>query len=372
MDLSEIRAIDQHAHNVLKPEAWARFPYASAFSESSDGEVLQRDAPNTLFFRRSLRDLAELLTCEPREKIILERRAALGREGLAQLCFDAAKLDGLLLDDGFLPDDLLPLEWHEPFVPVKRVLRLEALAQDLLRECDRFEEFLERFRNQLENTPANVVAFKSIAAYRTGLNILPVFLETARWRFRMLRQQSQDKPVRLADKPLIDFLFGQALEVAARREIPIQLHTGFGDPDLDLRLANPLHLRGLLEERRFRQAPIVLLHAAYPYAREAGCLASIYPQVHVDYGLAVPFLSVAGMRRVLQMLLELAPSNKVLFSSDAHYIPELFYLGAKWGRRILGDVLEQTVSDGDLIASEAEEVAVSILRENARRLYRLP
>jgi predicted TIM-barrel fold metal-dependent hydrolase len=372
MDLAEFRAIDQHAHNVLKPEAWARYPFAAAFSESSYNEVLQRDTPHTLFYQRSLRDLAELLNCEPSEKIVLEQRAKLGLEGLAQICFASAKLDGLLLDDGFLPDDLLPLEWHEQFVPVTRVLRLEALAQDLFGETDRFEVFLERFRAQLENTSSKVVAFKSIVAYRTGLDIQPVFLETARSRYRTLQAQGRGKPIRLADKPLIDFLLGQALEIAASREIPLQLHTGFGDPDLDLRMANPLHLRGLLEDHRYRKAPLVLLHAAYPYTGEAGYLASVYPQVHVDFGLAVPFLSVAGMRRVLRTLLELAPTNKVLYSSDAHFIPELFYLGAKWGRRILGEVLDRAVADGDLTTLEADEAAVAILSDNARRLYRLP
>ena len=136
-----------------------------------------------------------------------------------------------------------------------------------------------------------------------------------------------------AGKPLVDLVVVEGLRAAARQGLPTQFHTGFGDPDLDLRLANPLHLRPVLEDPELKHARLVLLHASYPYAREAGYLAAMYPQVFVDYGLAVPCLSVAGMRRALAMLLELAPTSKVLYSSDAHVVPELYHGCARGGRR---------------------------------------
>lgn len=55
--------------------------------------------------------------------------------------------------------------------------------------------------------------------------------------------------------------------------------TSFGDKDLDLRQANPLHLRNVLEDHRFLDCQIVLLHASYPFSREASYLASVYEQV---------------------------------------------------------------------------------------------
>lgn len=55
--------------------------------------------------------------------------------------------------------------------------------------------------------------------------------------------------------------------------------SSFGDKDLDLRLCNPLHLRTLLEDNRFSESRIVLLHASYPYSKEASYLASTYSQV---------------------------------------------------------------------------------------------
>jgi predicted TIM-barrel fold metal-dependent hydrolase len=103
--------------------------------------------------------------------------------------------------------------------------------------------------------------------------------------------------------------------------------------------------------------------------REAGYLASMYPQVYLDFGLAVPFLSVSGMRNTIRQLLELIPTTKLMYSSDAHSIPELYYLGAKWGRQLLGEVLDAAIKDTDITVKEAEEIAVGILRENALNLY---
>ena len=51
--------------------------------------------------------------------------------------------------------------------------------------------------------------------------------------------------MRLSSKPVIDYFVVRALRFAAPRAWPLQFHTGYGDPDLDLRLANPLHLRPL-------------------------------------------------------------------------------------------------------------------------------
>jgi hypothetical protein len=282
-------------------------PFTAAFTEGQDPAVVNQQVRGTLFYRRSLRDLAELLGCEANEEALLARRAELGLERLAELCFRASRLEAVFLDDGFLPRETLPLDWHQRLVPVRRLLRVEALAEELLERADDLDEFLDEFRSRLDPPPPGVVAFKSIAAYRSGLAWQPVAPERAATSYDELRRDAGTTPPRLANRFLIDFLLPHVLEIAARHRLPFQFHTGFGDPDLDLRGANPLHLRPLLEDRRYRDAPLVLLHASYPFTREAGYLASVYPQVHLDLGLAVPFLSVAGMRATVGMLLSSRP-----------------------------------------------------------------
>ncbi|MBD2135406.1 amidohydrolase family protein [Sphaerospermopsis sp. FACHB-1094] len=371
MNLSEIPLIEQHAHNILKSEVAANYPFAAAFTEGYDPEIVNYHAKHTLFYRRSLREIATLLNCEPEETAILAHRQNLGLENLTRIYFEAANLEAIYLDDGLTPENILPISWHQQFTTVKRILRLELLAEKLLSQIDEFHTFVNAFIKEIDPPSPDIVAFKSIACYRSGLDIRPVAPAVAAVHFYDFKklQKKNDLPLRLNDKQLIDFILQQSLIVAAKYKIPVQLHTGLGDPDLDLRLANPLNLRYLIECPQYKNAPLVLLHASYPYMREAGYLASMYPQVYLDFGLAVPFLSVAGMRNTIRQLLELIPTTKLMYSSDAHSIPELYYLGAKWGRQLLGEVLDQAIKDTDITVKEAEEIGLGILRENALSLY---
>lgn len=376
MNLTEIPIIEQHAHNILKSEVAANYPFAAAFTEGYDPEIVNYHAKHTLFYRRSLRDIATLLNCEPEETAILAQRQNLGIEKLTKIYFDAANLEAIYLDDGLTPENILPISWHQQFTTAKRILRIELLAEQLIDKIDDFHTFVNAFLQEIDPIPSNVIAFKSIACYRTGLNIKPVAPAVAAVHFYDLKQRHkkqpldyQNQPLRLNDKHLIDFILQQTLIVAAKYQIPVQLHTGLGDPDLDLRLANPLNLRYLIECPEYKNAPLVLLHASYPYMREAGYLASMYPQVYLDFGLAVPFLSVSGMRNTIRQLLELIPTTKLMYSSDAHSIPDLYYLGTKWGRQLLGEVLDEAIKDTDINVKEAEEIALGILRENALNLY---
>jgi len=370
MDLSGVPVVDHHAHNLALEPVVSNTPYAAPFTEALAPETVERYAPDLLAYRRSLRDLGELFGVAPEEGALLAVRERLGLEETTRRCFAAAGMEALFLDDGFMEGQLQPIAWHERFVRTKRVLRLEALAQKLLADAEDLDGFLERLRAALRPAPENVVAFKSVAAYRTGLAIAPVDPGEARERFGAVKRAAGEGPVRLEDKVLVDLVVREGLTAAAAQGLPVQFHTGFGDPDLDLRLANPLHLRPLIEDPALAGASFVLLHASYPYAREAGYLAAMYPQVFLDYGLAVPCLSVQGMRRAVAMLFELAPPTKVLYSSDAHIVPELYAVCGKWGRRVLADVLEGAVADGDLSAREADGVAEAVLRGNAHRLYR--
>jgi predicted TIM-barrel fold metal-dependent hydrolase len=142
-----------------------------------------------------------------------------------------------------------------------------------------------------------------------------------------------------------------------------------GDDDADLRLAHPLHLRSLLRDNRFQDVPFILLHC-YPYVREAGYLANLYANVSVDLSLGVP-LTAAGSSARFAEALELAPSSKVLFATDAHSIPELFYLGALHGRQALAGCLEWMVDKEYLTWDEAETTAHQILWQNAETVYGL-
>jgi predicted TIM-barrel fold metal-dependent hydrolase len=181
--------------------------------------------------------------------------------------------------------------------------------------------------------------------------------------------RASGESARLTDPALLEFFLGQACAAASRERLPVQLHTGFGDSDLDLLQANPLLLRPALEAGAFGAAPVVLLHC-YPYVREAAYLASLYANVYVDLSLTVPLVG-PGCQRAVGEALELAPATKVLYGSDAMGLPESTWLGATAMRRALGGAREAWVRGGALTAAQAERVEEQILWRNAVGLYEL-
>jgi len=52
-------------------------------------------------------------------------------------------------------------------------------------------------------------------------------------------------------------------------------------------------------------------------------------------------------------------------------VPELHWISAIDGRRVLGEALAELVAEGELDLLEAEAAGEDILRGNATRLYRL-
>ncbi|PPS06920.1 hypothetical protein GOBAR_AA13723 [Gossypium barbadense] len=335
--------------------------------------------------KRNLREIAEFYGTESSLDAVEQYRRLSGLQAISSKCFKAAGISTILIDDGLKLDKKHDIQWHKNFVPfVGRILRIESLAEEILNgempdgstwTLDAFTETFLKSLSFRDSSFANeIVGLKSIAAYRSGLEINPhVTREDAEIGLSEVLQRG--KPVRITNKSLIDHIFIHGLEVARQFDLPLQLHTGFRDKDLDLQLANPVHLRTLLEDKRFSGCRIVLLHASYPFSKEASYLASIYPQsyfqVYLDFGLAIPKLSFHGMISSVKELLELAPIKKVMFSTDAVATPETYYLGAKRAREVVFSVLRDSCIDHDLSITEAIEASKDIFSQTAIQLYKI-
>ncbi|KFK34567.1 hypothetical protein AALP_AA5G162400, partial [Arabis alpina] len=371
--IEKVELVDAHGHNIVALDS--TFPFIGAFSEAT-GEALSF-APHSLSFKRNLREIAQLYGTHVSLEAIEKHRKTSGLDSFASKCFQEARISALLIDDGLKLDKKHDIEWHRNFVPfVGRVLRIEALAEQILDEESldasswNLDSFTKAFVERLNSLVPEIVALKTIAAYRSGLEIdTHVSKQVAEKGLVEVLQAG--KPIRIGNKGLIDYILTCSLEVAERCDLPLQIHTGFGDRDLDLRLSNPLYLRNLLEDKRFAKCRIVLLHASYPFSKEASFLSSVYPQVYLDFGLAVPKLSVHGMVSSVKELLDLASSKKVMFSTDGYASPETYYLGAKKAREVIFLVLRDACESGDLSLIEAIDAAKDIFSRNAIAFYKL-
>ena len=381
LDLSPIPVVDHHCHPWrTATEPFTAETYRPLFTEGVDPAV-GAGVPDTIYYRWAIRELARTLNCRPIESDVLARRAELGHDAvaarlMAEANVEAAVLDHLYAGRGAANYSVAEMGERLGGATTAAALRLEVVLQELVRESADLGELEERFRARLDRTALaaeGVVSLKSIAAYRTGLAIdpAPPSMHDIRAAFERLRREAKEHgQVRIADKALIDHLLLMALDRCGAERFPIQFHTGFGDPDVDLRTGNPLQLRAVLQESRFHDVPFVLLHAGYPFVRETSYLASVYPNVYLDLGLAIPF-AAAEYDEIVRQALSLAPTSRVLWSSDGFTIPEHCWFAAVQGRRALGRVLGELIGRGALDRDEAWAIAHQVLRLNARRLYGL-
>jgi hypothetical protein len=375
--VAEQTLTDHHCHGLLR----AGGDLEALLSEGDGGACAGGTAFDSLAglaFRRWCPPLLDL----PAHASLAEyqeRRGALGAGEVNRRFLEASGLGALMVDTGFAPAGLLsPAETAEMAgARAFEVVRLEHVAESLAGSGVSAGAFPDAFRSALSSrvqSPAPgvpVVGVKSIAAYRVGLALdgrrpsdTEVVAAAGRWL------GASGVPAggrgRLADEVLHRFFVWCGADLG----LPVQFHVGYGDRDVDLHRCNPLLLTGLLRALEPTGVPVMLLHN-YPYHREAGYLAQVFPNVYADLGLATHNV---GSRApdVLAEALELVPLRKFMFSSDAYGLPELYYLGTVLFRVGLSRFLRARVDDDDITYEDAERITALIAAENARRAYRLP
>jgi uncharacterized protein len=363
--------IDHHVHGVvtaaldgpgveglLSESVWPAPPGTSAFDSQLGFAVRRWCAP--------------VLDLEPSVPVpvYLERRAKLGPDEVSRLLLQAAGVEAWLVDSGYqtaavqTPAQLAAASG----TPAYEIVRLEAVAEQVARAGTAADGYEEAFTWALADAARDAVGLKSIAAYRHGLDFDPHRPSTAEVTAaagRWLRALESDPSARLEDPVLLRHAIWSGVDLG----LPLQFHVGFGDPDVRLHRADPSLLHDFLLATRDTGAAIMLLHC-YPYHRQAGYLAHVFPHVYMDVGEALNHVG-ARSAAVLAEALELTPFHKMLYSSDAFGLPELHYLGAVGFRRDLARVTGAFVADGAWSAADAERVGQLIGTANARRVYRL-
>ena len=366
--LASMKLVDGHCHPVLavSPD-FEKFEMAATEADAPPPPGLSYlEGAVGLAIRRWCAPVLDLDAGVPITEY-LERRTQLAPDEVARRLLGAAGLSHLLVDTGLAGSDLIHPDRLGTLADaqVREVVRLERVAEQLAAEGAPAADFASSFVDALARASRDAVAVKSIAAYRGGFPLDPSRPSSAEVRKAAGRWLGRSGPIRMDDPVLLRFLLWCGVE----RGLPIQIHTGFGDRDLDLALADPALLQPFLAATEGAGVPVVLLHC-YPYHRQAGWLAQVYPNVYIDLGLTISQVG-AQSDAVLGEFLELAPFGKVLFSTDGYALPELYLVGAAQFRRSLAKRLAAWVSDGAMRPDDAERLAVLVGAMNATRLYRL-
>lgn len=369
--LADLQLVDHHVHGALVADL-DRPQFEGLITESDrpvPGWMTQFDSQVGFAMRRWC---APVLDLEPRASAgsYWKRRRELGTDEVNRRFLRASGIGRFLVETGYGGELVLDLEGMAVASgqQVQEVVRLEAVADELALSGVSAEEFGKRFQDSLWARTGNAVGLKSIAAYRFGLDFdpdPPTVAEVGSAAGRWLREVESTGESRVSDPTLIRYLVWTGID----RGLPLQFHVGYGDPDLDLHRCDPLLLTRFIKLVEPRAVPLILLHC-YPFHRNAGYLAQVFPHVYFDVGLAINHTGARADSIVAESM-ELAPFSKILFSSDAWGPSELHYLGALLWRRATARVLQAWIDSGEWSSADALRVASMIGADNATRVYSL-
>ncbi|WP_068271316.1 amidohydrolase family protein [Aldersonia kunmingensis] len=370
--IDQLALVDHHVHGAFRDDG-AESRFQNSLNEGNSESLIDPSTGYNSQLAFALRRWCAPLLDLPVHVAAQDywrRRSEIGEAEIARRMLTHAGVSEWLVDTGFRTDDFLsPAEMARlSGGSAREIVRVETVAEQLITTIGNPNDYADAFRNLLSERTVDAIGTKSVIAYRAGFDLdlsRPSDTEVATAAAHWCDEQSAGGTARLADPTLLRF----GLHAAVDLGLPLQLHVGLGDRDLDLRAVNPLHLIEFLRAHEETGVPILLLHC-YPYEREAGYLAQAFETVHMDVGLAVNHLGVQSIPLIARSL-ELAPFGKLLYASDAIGPAELHYLGAALWRRGMRETLGGWVDAGDWSAPDARRVVQMIGRDNARRVYRL-
>lgn len=234
--------IDHHAHNLLLASDIDGHDFMAATSEAT-GPALKY-ASSTLSHLRAVKQLSEILKCEPAWEAVegaLKQKRNEPNNAWARKCFHG--IETILIDDGLDPSSVYPYNWHDQLTrsKCKRVVRIERVAEKIIADQleqyhglahgkgDNIEEqFISRFTTAIEGAVSDpeVAGFKSVICYRVGLKIHKFDSDAKVVALSMddLGRLSR----RLEDERLNPYLVHLTAKVIERSgsKKPLQFHTG--------------------------------------------------------------------------------------------------------------------------------------------------
>lgn len=379
LDFTGMPVIDHHCHPFPTgriPREWERMWTITL------NPVPVEDIRNSVFFQMSTEMMRQYHnlpdTCTPDE--LMQHCLSAYRqdpEAYTEQLWEDANIEMLLTDIGspvtekwLTPEELEEFRQLNHSVEIGQINRIERVTDALVREQVPFDRFKLRLENGLADMVAEqqLVALKSIIAYKTGLEVQPLPRDEVKTGYE---HYLRDPENRAAQKVVRDYAFLTGARVAGELGIPLQVHTGAGDSPLsDMRLNNPLLLYRALNDESCKNTTIAMVHAGYPNVEYAAYLVGHYANVYLDVSSMCPYFGMA-VEHKLQEILELAPFNKIMYGSDGSGMPDFLWFAATYFKKVLGRTMGNLVETGAIREDYAVKAAEMILSKNARRIYHL-
>jgi predicted TIM-barrel fold metal-dependent hydrolase len=365
--------IDHHCHGV-SPAELDFTAFQALFSESyrpAPAGTTEFQKPLGLAIRRFCAPVLDLpASCRAEDYV--ERRLALGAAEANRRFLRGSGLDSLLIDTGHRSTSILdvPAMAEAAARPAREVVRIEAVIEEVARSGVSAAAFPEAFADRLAERAKDAVGLKTIVAYRCTFKIdqtAPARGAVVAAADAWFRAAGAEGEFRVEDATIVRHGLWVGAEICRQRQMPMQVHVGFGDPDVYMHACDPTHFTDFIAAMEKWKVPITLLHN-YPFQREAAWLSEVFQNVYYDVGVILNYAAPMSAD-ILGEALEMGKFSKLLYSSDAFGLSELYYLGALLFRRGLKKVLDRWIAEDFCSLADADELVRLVATENARRIY---
>jgi hypothetical protein len=385
IDLNGADVIDAHCHPFRTQDLLEREPrtfetrcmflgtalLSSGHAHHDAAAFVEELTESTMFGLALRRWMAKHLGCEgTKEAVVAARDSALRADapGYCRGLLQAENVVAVVADEGYPQPTIPRAEFEQALggVRVHRVSRIEPWIVEA-REEGSFDAMVQRFEAIGHEAAADplLIGFKTIIAYRTGLDVTDPTSADAAAAFDRWKNDGW-KESREHAKPVRDFLLRRAFALAKEHDRVFHVHVGAGDPDVNLTHARPQDAFSFFVEHQ--DVRILMIHAGWPWVAEASYIGTVLPNVWIDISELVPW----GWGQTdwsLEMLLGSVPVEKVMHGSDESSEPEMFPVSAWMVREALERVLGTFVERGYLDTGAAERLGRGVLAGNVRKLH---
>lgn len=221
-----------------------------------------------------------------------------------------------------------------------------------------FDDYLKLVETIIaEGKKKGGVCLKTTLAYQRTIE----FDDVPRPRAERVFGKPPEKLSAPEQKDFEDFVFWHIVRLAAKLDLPFQIHTGHAR----IQGSNPMFLVDLIQANP--KTKFVLFHGGYPWVGETGMIAMKFRNVWID-SVWLPTLNYTMARRAYQEWLDGVPSDRIMWGSDVQHA-EGVYGATQFTRQCLAEALAEKIDRGELREEHALRIGRQILRENALRLF---
>jgi uncharacterized protein len=233
----------------------------------------------------------------------------------------------------------------------------ELIARSIDDYINIIDSVLEIFKSN------NAVCIKNSLAYIRSLDFedVPYSVAASLYNKKGLLNEKEKKQ-------LEDFVFHHIVQQSIKLELPIQIHTGYlAGNNSRLDNGHPMKLLNLLI--KYPKARFILFHGGYPWTSDYVSIGKNFSNVYLDL-VWLPQISKTEAIRTLHEMLDAVPYNKFMWGGDVIRIDDV--VGSlELGKEVVSTVLTERVEKGWMTEEMAYDVARSIFRDNAIRIFRL-